>query len=113
MRKIIFLVIILLFISLDASLFKGSFEDYKKLKEISVNDIKLSDLEKENERLKKTLATKDLPFTIEKEARDKLGFARDGESIIVVPGNDLSLGKNQVGQKQKTSREKWLELLTN
>src|SRR3989344_6078670 len=45
--------------------------------------------ELENQELKKRLAEVQSPEFIEKEARDKLGLGKEGETIVVLPKTEL------------------------
>ncbi|MBU1326534.1 septum formation initiator family protein [Patescibacteria group bacterium] len=76
----------------------------------------LTQLQKENEELHRKLDDVQSQEFVEKEARNKLGLVKEGETIIIMP-NDPSAGSGQAnlqmtnGEKQKEERvpnwQKW------
>jgi cell division protein FtsB len=68
----------------------------------------LFSLELKNKELKDKLSEVKSPEFVEKEARDKLGLARDGETVIIIPEDKL---KQVLGSTQKNIEAKlpnWL-----
>lgn len=67
----------------------------------------------ENERLKQELAKAQNPETVEKEAREKLGYGREGETIVIVPKEE-NPGTNKANeansQKTEPNWKKWWKL---
>ena len=55
---------------------------------ITAARVKLEQVQKEQAELKKQLAWVQSPEFIEKEAREKLGYGKDGEIIVILPKND-------------------------
>lgn len=107
-NKLIWLAIILsvyLIFSLTKSIleFKKSDQtvvDYEKELEIEV---------KKNQELKKRLADVKKPEFIEREAREKLGMGRPGESILIMPPITITPVKKQEARELE-NWEKWWRL---
>ncbi len=108
-NKLIILAIILsvyLIFSLSKSILElnqsgQTIVDYEKELEIEV---------KKNQELKKRLADLKKPEFIEREAREKLGMGRLGESIIIMPPITISPVKKQEARELE-NWEKWWKLL--
>ena len=111
MRKLLSIVVIVILIVTISNLARGSFESYNKLKEINSNQNDLKSLKKENQELKQKVSFKQSDFFLEKEARDKLGFGKQGETTIVLQDRDFTLEEASSVQKDKSNLTKWLELL--
>lgn len=111
MRKLLSIIVILVLIFTTINLAKGSYDSYKKLKEVNSGQGDLNSLRLKNDELKKELSQKQSDFALEKEARDKLGYGKAGETAIVVHDVNLSSKVNNSMQKQKSNLQKWLELL--
>ena len=71
---------------------------------------RLENLRKENESLKNELRYKESSEFAEKEIRDKLGLAKEGEAIVVVPQQSSSQLKESSGQDTKPNWQKWRDL---
>lgn len=61
---------------------------YRSGEQVRLAEIAVQEAEEENQRLKERLIEIDNPEFIEKEAREKLGYAREGETILVLPQPD-------------------------
>src|SRR3989337_4197700 len=68
---------------------------------------RLEALRKENEALENELKYKESNEFAEKEIRDKLGLAKEGEAIVVVPQQSSSQLKESSGQHTKPNWQKW------
>lgn len=113
MRKIVSLLIIGVLIIINFNLLQSSLSSSKKLSEVSKIEGRIKDLEKDNKDLKAELQERSSSFYIEKDARDKLGFGKTGETTIVVINQLASQKKNTKEEKNKSNLEKWRDLLTN
>lgn len=113
MRKIVSLIIIGILILINFNLLQSSLSSSKKLNEVNKIGGRINDLEKENQDLKTELQERSSSFYIEKEARDKLGFGKAGETTIVVTNQLASQNKNTKEEKNKSNLEKWFDLVTN
>lgn len=111
MRKILSLIIIAALLLVIFNLAQGSYESFFKLSEVTNNQGDLKSLQLKNNDLKKKLSNSQTDFYLEKEARDKLGYGRAGETIIVVKDSELADNKSPKGQTEVSNIEKWLELL--
>ncbi len=58
---------------------------WKSGEQVRIAQNQVKQAERENQQLRDRLAQIDNPEFIEKEARDKLGFAKEGETILVLP----------------------------
>lgn len=64
-----------------------------------------------NQELQKRLAYVKTPDFVEKEARDKLGYGRKGETIVVVPeNNDQTANSNNQKQPDEANWKRWWKL---
>lgn len=71
----------------------------------------------ENEELNKEFARLQTPEYIEREARDKLGLAREGEAVVIIPptaGNQSNtLKETNSKEVAKPIWQQWLAVLIN
>ncbi len=69
------------------------------------------DLKKENASLQEKLVYVNSPEFVEKEARDKLGYGREGEVILVLPDQNANLNSQISNFKLKISNWRlWWDL---
>lgn len=61
---------------------------WKAGERIKQAELEVRNQESENQKLKKRLAEVQSPEFIEKEAREKLGLGKEGETIVVLPKQD-------------------------
>ena len=88
MRKLVFVVSIIIFIVLINNLARSIYDLWKKQDLITSAQKGLEAEKAENARLKRELTIASKPDFIEKEARDKLGLAKEGEIVLVLPDNE-------------------------
>lgn len=69
----------------------------------------LAEAKKENDNLKKRWEEVQSEEFIEKEAREKLGLGKEGETIIILPNNDAN-HKSQTPSSTEPNWHKWWEL---
>lgn len=69
---------------------------------------KLHSLEVKNKELKKKLEFVQTADFIEREARDKLGLVREGETLVVIPDEKIRLILNQDREKENIRLPNWL-----
>lgn len=55
--------------------------------QIQKADLRLEKLEDQNQELEKKAQEVQMPEFIEKEAREKLGLAKEGETVVILPEN--------------------------
>lgn len=70
----------------------------------------LEDLKKKNEELKKELEYKESTQFAELEIRNKLGLAKPGETVVMVPKEETKNQKPET-RDQRPNWRKWKELL--
>lgn len=86
---------------------------YQKTGEIAKSELKRENLRKENEILQKQFEYVKSSGFVEKEAREKLGLAREGETVIILPENlkeKIELLAPQEKEKSLSNWEKWWRL---
>ena len=71
---------------------------------------RLLELRKENEALKNELKYKESAEFAEKEIRDKLGLAKEGEAIVVIPQESGKDDQESGGQDTRPKWQKWRDL---
>lgn len=86
----------------------------KKENEISQSQLKLEKLRWENEKLRKELEYVHSEAFIEKEAREKLGLTREGETVLMLPENLkewLGISQPQIsGDGNLPNWKRWLKI---
>jgi cell division protein FtsB len=80
-----------------------------KTKEIGKEQEKLEKLKTDNIALKQQLEYVQSNEFVEKEARDKLGMAKDGEAVVLMPEN-TSTSETQIQQEESSNWKKWWQL---
>jgi cell division protein FtsB len=81
-----------------------------KTKEIDKEQQKLEDLKADNVNLKQQLEYVKSDAFVEKEARDKLGMAKDGEAVVLMPENVSKTSEDQIQQEEAPNWKKWWQL---
>jgi len=61
----------------------------------------------ENIRLKKQLEEAQSPDFVERQARDKLGFAREGETVVLLPKPTIATESEIGEEKEETPLPSW------
>lgn len=82
----------------------------EKSREIEKEQLKLDQLKKENLELKKRVAYVQSEEFIEKEARDKLGLARDGEAVVMMPSAGKSAREDSFNSEEQSNWQRWWHL---
>ena len=114
MRKVVTFIVVIVLVLINLNLIKGSYDSAEKLKQINLQESKVKGLQDKNISLKNQLSETNSTFYLEKQARDKLGFSKNGETTVVI--EDQSLEKNseiKKEEKAKSNVEKWIELVRN
>jgi cell division protein FtsB len=105
----LFVVLILVSVSVYRN-----YKDYKAAlsREVELRT-KAEELEKEGEDLSRKLAEMQTEFYIEKQIRDGLHLAKEGEIVLVLPDDDTlrkSIEKEEKREEERVSNwRKWLE----
>ncbi|MEX0621998.1 MAG: septum formation initiator family protein [Candidatus Woykebacteria bacterium] len=105
-----FLVITLLLVIIVA-LSRSVYDQASKFQKIHEAEGKAKVLEKQNEELKETLENERGSFSLERQARDKLGYQKPGEVLYVVPQSQKAEEKEK--SEDLENWEKWFNLLFN
>lgn len=113
MRKLITLIFVGFLLLLNLNFVRGSYQSYEKLSEINKEDSKVTDLEEKSIELKKELQSRDSTYFIEQEARNRLGYTRPGETIIVIESSEIAKAGQESEREQKSNLKDWLKLVTN
>ena len=78
---------------------------------ITGEQAKLEQLRQENAELKQELEYKKSDKFAESEIRNKLGLAKPGEEVFVVPKEDERLTANDKSRDERSNLEKWKDYL--
>ena len=116
MKKIASGVLVLVFFLLILSLFRGIFRLVASRDKIHKAQVRLTQLQVEEEQLEDKLNKISSDSYKEEQIRDKLGLAREGETIIVLPSEDVlrklspRINEETVTQVPKPNWKKWTDL---
>lgn len=77
---------------------------------IAASEQKLADLKKAQEDLSKEKERRQTESFIEEQARNKLGLARPGEEIIILPKEDKQKETSNKQKENLPNWQKWLNL---
>lgn len=103
---LIFAVLVLLLLGLNS--FKRILSLQGTSKNVEKEEATLDTLRRENDSLKQELEYKKSQRFAEAEIRNKLGMAKDGEQVIVVPKKDDGTStQDAVIKKQLPNWKKW------
>lgn len=80
-----------------------------KSKKVEKEKEKLEALQRENEKLRTEIEQKKNQEFVEKEAREKLGFTKEGETLIVIPKEEPQ--KKESKPQEESNWRKWTNLL--
>lgn len=80
---------------------------WKAGERIKLAELEVRSQESENQKLKKRLAEVQSPEFIEKEAREKLGLGKEGETIVVLPSQESGARSQEPGASGPNWRKWW------
>ena len=66
--------------------------------------------EEENRKLKERLAEITSPEFVEREAREKLGYGKEGETLLVLPNQNSTQYSEKSAQEEGPNWRKWWKL---
>ena len=89
---------------------RSVYNQTSKFQEIYNAEGKAAQLQKENEELKLSLEEGKSNFSLEKQARDKLGFQKPGDVLYVITDKDKDLEQDEESKKL-ANWQAWLNLL--
>lgn len=107
MNKILTFGLFLVSLVFVINLFRKTFDLIKAEKRVSQTQEKLEQVKKENEELKKTRNYYQSEEFLEEQIRNKLGMAKPGEKVLVLPE------KFKEDQNNKTEKEEELVNIPN
>jgi len=89
LQKYVNYILILLSILLAISLVRNMFRKNQVDETITEEEVMVEDLRRENEELKKELQILGSDEYKERQLRDKLGLAKEGELIVILPDEEI------------------------
>lgn len=115
MKKLIGYAIWFLIILLSLSLFRNLGKIGRVKDEIRAEKDKIAKMQKENNELQRQVMESQKPEFLERGIRDKLGFVKDGETIVVLPDEEtLRSLAPQIQTEEETlpnsNYRRWLKL---
>jgi len=116
LRRVKKIVVVFLFLLVLVSVLRGVSRLISSRDRVETTKAKLEELKKEQERLKFELEAVSSDYYRDKQARDKLGLAKEGEKVVVLPSEEilrrlsprkLELEKNEA---KEPNWRKWAKL---
>jgi cell division protein FtsB len=112
-KKVLYLVAIVLFGVILSSLGRQIYDSLEVGRRLDKETEDLVKLQRENSELKKQLTQVQSVSFIEQQARDNLNFSRQGETVMVIPQEEvdkiLNLNKTEKSEPESNWRG-WLRL---
>lgn len=105
-RGLLILVGLYIAISLSYSVY----DVWKRRDVVRERQDELSQVQAENKRLKQELGEAETPEFIEREARDKLGLAKPGETVVIIDGQPTASDEAQARTADLPSWKVWWRL---
>ena len=109
------LMIGLISLVLVATLPRSIYQLWQRWDIVSEREQELKRTRAENERLKANLQEAQTPDFVERQAREKLGMVKEGETLVIMPNDNPPAGGLMTnGEEEKEERmpnwKKWLNL---
>lgn len=101
MKKIVFWIIIILWLNVLYQLSFSIYSLWQKQDVITLAQKNLEKSKKENENLKKEIVRAKTKTFIEEEARNKLFMIKNGEKTLIIPDNLIQVAKINSSDKSK------------
>ncbi|MFH0864385.1 MAG: septum formation initiator family protein [Candidatus Gottesmanbacteria bacterium] len=109
-KKIINLLIIIIGLFLIINLTRSIREILQAGDRIKNTENQVNELQNKNKDLKKKLAEVESPAYLEKTAREKLGLAREGEIVVIMPSPNTVIDLSGAHDANLSNWEKWRNL---
>lgn len=115
--KITTVFVVFVCILLGGSLLRNLNTILSTNEEIALAKQKLAEIEEKNKELEKQNLIVGSPAYKEKLIRDQLGYAREGETVLVLPDTEILrklspiIAENEGGEERIFNWQKWLKLL--
>jgi cell division protein FtsB len=111
-KKVVLVAIFIFTLWLIFSVSRQVYSLFKAGKRVSSAEQTLTQLEQEKEKLQKELAYRESNEFIEKEARDRLGLAKEGETIAILPKKLQDQSQSKTPEQSQTSNfSRWFQRL--
>lgn len=110
-KKLISLFLIIFGLFFIASVGRNVYDLTRTGKQIEKAEVKVAGLEKDQQELKKQLEYVKSDQFVEKEAREKLNFVKEGEVVVVLPKENSNKTPDDSNQKPLPNWQKWLKIL--
>lgn len=105
---LIFAIVVLFLLGMNS--FKRIMSLRGTSEKVREEEQQLGELRRENEALKRELVYKKSQRFVESEIRNKLGMAKEGEEVFVVPGDEVS-DEVEFSKRQLPNWKKWQILI--
>lgn len=105
--RLITAVILILGFYLTFSLAKGTYNLWQRAERVKEAQEERMEAEKKNRELKEKLEFVQSPKFVEKEAREKLGLAKPGETVVIMTPQEAT---SSAVEKNLPNWKKWWEL---
>ncbi len=105
-------VIIIVGLILIVSTIKDTIGLWKAGDRVDEKAVEVKNLEKENEKIQEKISQIESPAYIEKYARDRLNLAKPGESVVILPKDNISSISAET-LDNRSNWEKWWDLFKN
>lgn len=109
-RNLILLLAIVVAVFLGINSVKRILSLHGTSQQVEEEEAHLEKLRKENEALKQELEYKKSERFAEGEIRNKLGMAKDGEEVVVIPKEEESSKQETESKKPVANWKKWQKL---
>lgn len=111
-RKLGLIIVTILVLVIVYNLISRIIDAVKSGERLSQSAQQLDKLETENKELKKRLEEVKSQIFIEEQARNKLGFSKKGETVVIIPDEKIKqiLGASQSSQLRLPNWQGWLKL---
>ncbi len=111
MKKVLFLVVIVLSVIIINSLVRSIYDLWRKQDLLARAKIELEQQKQENQRLKSQFSTVQKEDFVEKEARNKLFLVKPGEQEVIIPKELLDASTSAKPKADNTPNwKKWWDL---
>lgn len=99
---------------LSYNLAHGAWSSYQNASRLLEAEKRLAKAKEENDNLRSEVKYRESEFFIEKEARDKLGLAKKGETVVVVPQEGVKGEQTEADPYQELSNpQRWWKVFFN
>lgn len=112
-KKLLIFLITGLGFYLSFNLARGIWDSYQNTSRLIESKNNLAREKDNNQKLKEQLGLVSSPYFVEKEARDKLGLAKPGETIIVTPTPEIQKEEEKSPFEGLSIQESWWEVFFN